>query len=881
MKTERHKLRTGDLKKNWIFFGRNNFLVPKHYHYNLYSIKSVSFFLVFIILLSLHADSTAEPPKAIEILLVDSKKPVSSIVISCKANRSARFAAAELQYHIKKITGVRLPIVNDSEIVKGTRILVGESKITETLGLRNCNFKHQEYLIKFLPDMLILMGKDKEDVADMDYGDFKTFPGQFDEQATCYAVYDFLEKYCDIRWYLPTELGLVYSLRETLSVEGTIVRRSPSMKYRMLWYDAAVPVNLYDSSNPSGRLDEREGLLFVSRQRLRGIEPFIADHSFTGYYSAFLKEHPDWFAKGYDKDLHNAPIDYDYRNMCRYYPQLCYTNSDLIQQVIKSARYYFDKGQILIPKEKGKGNYFCIAPNDNYQYCRCPECQTLLHSPPPCSLWRKQDFFWNDAASDYIFGFANKVAKEIHKSHPDKYLSIFAYNDYYYPPTKEALEPNIAIMLCFYPRLCVCPAMKRARNEYLKKWADESKTRPKFAYFYFHRPAANLKHCFPGFMAHDMVKQMQYYHDIGLCGIYIEPSWCDFSKLGKERMRRPIMDQLELYVIFKLADDPTLDGNKLIDEFFERYYGSASKPMQMLYEKIEQTYSDPANYSFNTKYLGYQTLETAWGKLGTPERMSEFETLMKKAKAMAKTEVEEKRVLLFEKSIWEYMKAGQQDYKDYLDTKCKMLKKQESFSFPSSYLVKTTNALAAGNPRKLDWSKAEIINKWFLSLNGEVTPSQLEARIMHDGLFLYIQLRKMMDITTLFNCANWRWYEHYWELYMATDRNEKNGYCQMVINANGTHRELAHGEKTRNWTGGAKVISDSSSSDCWTVYIVLPMNPISQEGIQPGQTIYLNILHRTLRFPGGISEGLVSWIPTFAEKFRKPYMGSIQLEKYK
>ena len=81
---------------------------------------------------------------------------------------------------------------------------------------------------------------------------------------------------------------------------------------------------------------------------------------------------------------------------------------------------------------------------------------------------------------------------------------------------------------------------------------------------------------------------MKLYHEAKIEGIFIENSGeCDATYL---------MDQLEYYVTFKLADEPTLDGNKLIDEFFTRYYGTAAAPMKALYCRIEDLFGNPKNY---------------------------------------------------------------------------------------------------------------------------------------------------------------------------------------------------------------------------------------------------------------------------------------------
>jgi len=839
---------------------------------------------LIVVMSALNTGCALKGQGEIELLLVKGSKPVATIVIGKEASRSAQLAAAELQYHIEKITGARLPIVIDTETVNGPRILVGASKATQALGLRNSDFKNQEYLVRFLPDTLILMGKDKEDPGRMDYAHPGTFPGQFDEQATGYAVYDFLERYCDVRWYLPTEVGLVYPRRENLVVKGAEVRRTPAMKYRVLFVDTFVPADLCDdfapSTNRRPRLDDtesgrREGELFASRQRLRGVELYNVNHSFLGYYRHFLKEHPEWFAKGYDKDMpeemRHAALDCYATNKAyaTYFPQMCYTSTGFIQQVITSARTYFDKSQA-IGVDQAKGDYFPTQPMDNDNYCRCPECQALLHKKPPCEQWRKQNFFWNDRASDYVFGFVNKVAREVIKTHPDKYLSMDAYHEYFYPPSREPLEPNVAMTLGVYPRLGVCPAMGRARDEFLNRWADDSKTRQKRLWMYFHRPTQTSKftHCFPGFMAHDMVKQMQRYHNMGIRGMFVEPAYMRVKNL----MRGPIMDQLEFYVIFKLADDPTLDGNKLIDEFFVRYYGAAAKPMQMLYEKIEQAYCDPANYARLSDYVGYQTEEIAWGIIGTEERMAAFGKLMEAANTAAQTGMEKTRVALFEKAIWEHMKAGR---KEYLESKSRKEKVMESLPPPQSgRAVRITGVAPGGDPGKVDWSKAEVMGKWFSALKGEPTSRRLEGRLLHDGQFLYVQLQEMIDTSKLVYRNDGIWDEDEWELFVARERG-KEGYRQMGVNAKGTHQDLAYGEEQSAWDSGVKVASDTSAPDRWVVRVAFPLKTLLPGGVQPGQTIYLNVGRDT----AGASDKTVSWVPTFTDSFRQSSrLGAIRLD---
>ena len=238
--------------------------------------------------------SWAADNSTVSLDLVRDGAPAATIVVAYQPTRAAQLAAAELQYHVRKITGATLPIVDDKQAVAGNRVLVGESQATMSLGLKNDDFTPQEYLIRFRPNILILMGRDKPDRGKLDYADVRMFPTLSDEQGTCYAVYDFLERHAQVRWYLPTELGLCCPAAKTLQVSGGEVRRSPAMKYRAIGDDyCRFPEDLCgDTVNglkPPSSLPLREQFLFAMRHRLGGVLPYAANHSLYGYYDRFWK----------------------------------------------------------------------------------------------------------------------------------------------------------------------------------------------------------------------------------------------------------------------------------------------------------------------------------------------------------------------------------------------------------------------------------------------------------------------------------------------------------------------------------------------------------------------------------------------------------------
>jgi hypothetical protein len=618
-----------------------------------------------------------KPDRAIVTLARDGKA-TATIVVAENPTPSARLAALELQYHVERITGAVLPILTDAAPdIAGTHLLVGESAHTRKLGLKGDDFPSQEYLIAFRPDTLILIGRDwqgtetqrKEIGYDTTYvalADYRQkidyvaatghtredrtmieLPGLYDDQGTCYAVYDFLERFCDVRWYGPTELNLSVRRRPTLTVGGADVRRAPAFAYRVGTGTWDWPILKTQWNDPSGDAMN----LHWRRMRVGG-EKWAGNHSFyTTYYDRFGKknsdapdlfdsEHPEFFAKGYDLGPNT---------------QLCYTEPGLIQQVAQDARNYFD-GKGVKGSKPAIGNYFAVVPMDDANWCQCPRCQALLNRDKDN---HRGDHFASGTASHYLFGFVNAVAKEVRKTHPDKYIATLAYHVYSYPPDDFRLEPNVSVAPCLQTRIYWAPHIeeneigtRKGHEGFYHKWVS-AKDRPIYLWNYYcfpEEPALGGKwHCFPGFSARRAARLIKMYHRDGVRGVFL----CGIG------------EQVDYYVTLKLYDDPALDANALIAEFFTRHFGAAAEPMRRFYDRIESIYNDSANYPPAVREQEaqfHQTEEIAWKWLGTAERMEELGKLMAQAEAAARTDDEKQRVALWKKGVWDYMVSGRQQY---------------------------------------------------------------------------------------------------------------------------------------------------------------------------------------------------------------------------
>ena len=156
--------------------------------------------------------------------LVENGNPKAELVIGAKPTRTAQFAALEMQHCIKLMSGATLPIVASPS---GT---AGSTEIHIGLDGDKYDFTGEEYLISFKDGKIILVGNDNLDYEKVDYSKEETFPPmEYYYRATLFAVYDFLEKACGIRFYSFGDNGIAFKPSKTISVTPFELRRKPEM----------------------------------------------------------------------------------------------------------------------------------------------------------------------------------------------------------------------------------------------------------------------------------------------------------------------------------------------------------------------------------------------------------------------------------------------------------------------------------------------------------------------------------------------------------------------------------------------------------------------------------------------------------------------------
>jgi len=517
---------------------------------------------VFAVLLALVSLTVSGAPAG-SLTLVDHGRPVAAIVLAEKPSAAAQAAATQLQYWIKALSGAELPIVGPADPkASSPRIVVGAGELAASLGVDTAGLGPEGIRLRTVGPDLVLLGVDQ-----------KTLPGgrSIELNGTFYAAMTFIEQHLGVRWLWPGQLGTVVPRKSTVVVPAIDVSFTPRLRMRKyrnrnVWSGEGRTARhwapLADIEDLGERM-AREGSLWLLRHklqaagnpqaaegpRLAGLAPggSIAlnyGHAFGDWYDRYGKEHLDWFAL--------QP------NGSRVQPgtpsrsQFCVTNEGLIAEIVRRGREFLDANP-----EAGSYN---ICPNDggSAKFCCCEKC-TALDVPDTGVTGR------------YMWLF-NRVAEELAKTHPGRYVCSYAYSSYKTPFPGLRMHDNVVLgMVMFGARSWLCDASREASRVQWSGWNNVVRHR-------FLRPnisssGGGLPLLYPHRMAED-VKPVFREDILGV----------DFSSLGHHWAN----EGLNYYVLAKLIWDADCDVDALIDDYCRSGFGAAAPAVRQYFARLEE-----------------------------------------------------------------------------------------------------------------------------------------------------------------------------------------------------------------------------------------------------------------------------------------------------
>jgi len=465
-----------------------------------------------------------------ELALTKDGRANAAIVIRKGYTELESIPAKELQVYIGKLTGARLPIIEDDAAFEGNMILVGESRYTRELGIDAARMEGDSYLIRSFPGRLALVGHDEQlDVSKPGYYISDAIKWAYPigiktvKNGTLNAVYAFLQDYCGIRWLMPGEFGEHVPAKRDLEVAALNITGKP---YRLYAFS--------DRNICESKWADRN---FIGRSA----GAFVFDPVHTWGYlipaEKYFEAHPEWFAMN----------DKGKRVIGKRAP-LCTSNREMRAEALKNLRLVYDQGFEMAG----------LLQSDGYQRCRCPDCEAMDN-------YRAVGISMPGCPAERIWIFHDYLAREIQKACPGRKVMIYSYG-----PTEEMsgkipkLSDNVRINWCNNNTILSRDLIERWRKYHPGPYSM-------LVYWFFSSEEGDG---IP--LSYDHIAgELKTLTSCGVNGIF----FCGGGKRKK-------LNEPTFYMIARLLRDPGQDPEAILREFCDGLFEGASGSMHAYFRTL-------------------------------------------------------------------------------------------------------------------------------------------------------------------------------------------------------------------------------------------------------------------------------------------------------
>ncbi|MBM4047140.1 MAG: DUF4838 domain-containing protein [Planctomycetes bacterium] len=472
--------------------------------------------LPFLALLSLPSLLVAEP-----IPLARGGQPAATIVLPDKPHERLKLAADELQGYVRKVCGVELPVRADGKRVSGAGLYIGPCEPSLPSDLPAATLNPETYAIRVREGNVFFAGRHPT--------------------PTYFAVASFIEDALGVRWFAPGDTWEYVPTGKPgeLTVEAREIVKTPDTSPRIwsghAWVDSWRRWNLRNKTVLSEVVPRRQFQNFLHRV-------FPPDK--------YAKTNPDFFPLIADKRW-IPPADGSHWRPCE-------SNPEVLRLTAEYARKWFDEHPTV--------DSFSLGMDDISHLCSCPGCRRL--DPRPDS-YEKREF------SDRHYKFVNAVAREVAKTHPDRYIGTLIYAiARKLPETVPKLEDNVFGFITETSALWWQPGRQDADHELTREWRKRCKHLSRYDYY-------GMGTFTPRFYPHSMAEQVKFDKSLGLEGMYTEV----YTFLPHTA---PM-----IWAFAKLQWDASLDIDALLREFHAKMFGRAAGTMGRYFDLLEKSWNTP------------------------------------------------------------------------------------------------------------------------------------------------------------------------------------------------------------------------------------------------------------------------------------------------
>ena len=457
----------------------------------------------------------AAPNAKTEFIIVADGQSKCRIVHDSAATDAEKSAATELAKTLKEITGAEFPVETAETTTDQPAIVVGQGALAMKL-FPQIAFKElqpEEIVIEATAKNLLIAG------------------GR--PRGTLYAVSQFLQGQCGVRWWTPWASRLPHD--PNLKVKQVTVRTKPAFEMREpFWYPA------FDRH-------------WAWRNRCNGQSANIPPElggciRYKGFVHTFYSlvrpekhfaEHPEWFSLIKGKRTTERA-------------QLCLTNPKLKEFVVERVKEWL--------RESPEASIVSVSQNDWHGACTCENCKAI------------DDPEGSHAGS--LLQFVNFVAERVEAEFPNVAVDTLAYQYTRKPPKTLKPRKNVIVRLCSIEcnfREPLDHASNAAFADDIRGW---SKISDRLYIWDYTTDFAHYVQPHPNWFT--LGANVRFFKRHNVRGVFEQGA---YQSHGSE------MAELRAWVLAQLLWNPDQDERVLIREFLDGYYGR--KAAEPIYQYLE------------------------------------------------------------------------------------------------------------------------------------------------------------------------------------------------------------------------------------------------------------------------------------------------------
>ena len=467
------------------------------------------------------------------LVLAERGKPAAyTVVIPENASPAERYAAEELVSHVKKTTGVELPVAGDAADLPEKAILVGATRHSLPLigdpAFDPASLGDDGFRAAVRGSRVVLYGSPR--------------------RGALYAAYELLERFAGCRWYASWHSVAPRIDRLAVPADWDDVQKPAFAMRQPHWYDvsmnrdfaARLRVNGFDAVG--GEVDPKYG-----GDDFRFGGGLGSCHTFGRLMppEEFFDAHPEYFSLVKGRRL-------------KHRTQLCLTNPDVLRIVTERVLER-------IRKDPG-AKFYGVSQNDWYNYCECEKCAAV----------DKEE----GSHAGTMVRFVNAVAEAVEKEFPGAIIETLAYQYTRKPPKKTRLRRNVIPCLCTiecdFARSI--PESPYRENIAFRKDIEGWKTQTDMLYLWdYTTEFQNYALPFPNVYA--LQGNIKFFRDNNVKELFEQ---------GANQGRHGEFAELKAWLLAKLMWNPDRPLKPLIDDFFAGYYGKAAPYVREYFEEMHR-----------------------------------------------------------------------------------------------------------------------------------------------------------------------------------------------------------------------------------------------------------------------------------------------------